>query len=117
MGDFNDYPHNKSIRQVLGAQLLPENTDENADSSVVAAQPDPYGLYHLLAHQAARRKHFGSYKYRGEWGLLDHIIVSGTLLLPDAPCHTRGETSLHPTFCWFRTRNTAASSPSAPITA
>ncbi|WP_287641321.1 endonuclease/exonuclease/phosphatase family protein [Bacteroides sp.] len=98
MGDFNDYPHNKSIRQVLGAQLLPENTSENADSSVVAAQPDPYGLYHLLAHQAAHRKHFGSYKYRGEWGLLDHIIVSGTLLLPDAPCHTRGGDVFAPDF-------------------
>ena len=98
MGDFNDYPHNKSIRQVLGAQLLPENTGGNADSSAVAAQPDPYGLYHLLAHQAARRKHFGSYKYRGEWGLLDHIIVSGTLLLPDAPCHTRGGDVFAPDF-------------------
>ena len=33
--------------------------------------------------KSAIRKHFGSYKYQGEWGLLDHIIVSGTLLQPD----------------------------------
>ena len=25
-------------------------------------------------------RNFGSYKYHGEWGLLDHLIVSGTLL-------------------------------------
>ena len=36
-------------------------------------------LYHLLARKA-KSKNFGSYKFRGEWGLLDHLIVSGTLL-------------------------------------
>ena len=38
----------------------------------------------MLARKAATQKDFGSYKYQGEWGLLDHIIVSGTLLQPDA---------------------------------
>ena len=28
----------------------------------------------------AKSENFGSYKFRGEWGLLDHLIVSGTLL-------------------------------------
>lgn len=66
MGDFNDYPYNASIRQVLEAEapsypLLPKK------------------LYHLLASQS-KTKSFGSYKFHGEWGLLDHLIVSGTLL-------------------------------------
>lgn len=39
----------------------------------------PLKLYHLLARKA-QSKNFGSYKYRGEWGLLDHLIVSGSLL-------------------------------------
>lgn len=67
MGDFNDYPSNKSIRKILEADLPP------------TAAAHPQKLYHLLARKAASR-HFGSYKYHGEWGLLDHLIVSGTLL-------------------------------------
>lgn len=66
MGDFNDYPTNKSIREVLEAE---------APSPTLS----PLKLYHLLARKA-KSKDFGSYKYRGEWGLLDHLIVSGTLL-------------------------------------
>ncbi len=66
MGDFNDYPTNKSIREVLEAE---------APSPTLS----PLKLYHLLARKA-KSKDFGSYKYRGEWGLLDHLIVSGALL-------------------------------------
>lgn len=66
MGDFNDYPTDKSVVQVLQA-LSPE----------VSTHHDR--LYHLLARKAKDRN-FGSYKYQGEWGLLDHLIVSGTLL-------------------------------------
>lgn len=66
MGDFNDYPKNRSIAGVLEAIAPPQ-------------KPTPDKLYHLLARKALRRD-FGSYKYQGEWGLLDHLIVSGTLL-------------------------------------
>lgn len=66
MGDFNDYPTDKSITQVLKALVPTGRTDANK-------------LYHLLARQA-RQRDVGSYKYQGEWGLLDHLIVSGTLL-------------------------------------
>lgn len=66
LGDFNDYPKNRSIAQVLGAVAPPQS-------------PAPNKLYHLLARKALNRN-FGSYKYQGEWGLLDHLIVSGTLL-------------------------------------
>lgn len=66
LGDFNDYPKNQSIAQVLEAVAPPR-------------KPAPGKLYHLLARKALRRN-FGSYKYQGEWGLLDHLIVSGTLL-------------------------------------
>lgn len=66
MGDFNDYPGSPSIARILEAVAPPSN-------------PAPCKLYHLLARKALSRD-FGSYKYRGEWGLLDHLIVSGTLL-------------------------------------
>lgn len=68
MGDFNDYPTNKSITQILEATAPPHH-------------PKPLKLYHLLARKAKENKNKGSsYKYQGEWGLLDHLIVSGTLL-------------------------------------
>lgn len=66
MGDLNDYPDNKSVAQVLGARAPGEQAETNT-------------LYHLLAEKA-RKKNYGSYKYQGEWGLLDHLIVSGRLL-------------------------------------
>ena len=69
MGDFNDYPTNKSIQKILEAESPPPTA------------PSPLKLYHLLARKA-QSKNFGSYKYRGEWGLLDHLIVSGSLLNP-----------------------------------
>ena len=52
-------------------------TTGSTNFSTVA--PSSLKLYHLLARKA-KSKDFGSYKYRGEWGLLDHLIVSGTLL-------------------------------------
>lgn len=78
MGDFNDYPSDKSIREVLGAEAPP------------AVSPSPLRLYHLLARKA-KSQDFGSYKYRGEWGLLDHLIVSGTLLNPSSKFFTSEE--------------------------
>lgn len=68
MGDFNDYPTNRSVTEVLKA-------------TPPTPRPEPDKLYHLLARKALS-PNFGSYKYRGEWGLLDHLIVSGTLFNP-----------------------------------
>ena len=83
MGDFNDYPTNQSIQKVLEAEAPPITTQDPAStlnstnrSTIV---PSSLKLYHLLARKA-KSKSFGSYRYRGEWGLLDHLIVSGTLL-------------------------------------
>lgn len=84
MGDFNDSPADRSIRHVLQAAAPPRSPE--------ALQPR--ALYHLLARRTARhakpwQHHIrGSYKYRGRWQLLDHIIVSGLLLSPGAPLHT-----------------------------
>lgn len=77
MGDFNDYPHNRSIRKILQA-----NAPQPGES--ISSRR----LYHLLARKARTQKSFGSYKYQGEWRLLDHLIVSGNLLQTDAPLST-----------------------------
>lgn len=77
MGDLNDYPDNKSITEVLNVKLPGERHDKST-------------LYHLLSRKMVERNRKkrgenrsavnGSYKYQGEWGLLDHLIVSGLLL-------------------------------------
>ena len=74
MGDFNDYPTNRSISQIIGAKAPPTH-------------PETLKLYHLLARKALNQD-FGSYKFHGEWGLLDHFIVSGTLLNQGSAFHT-----------------------------
>ncbi len=66
MGDFNDYPNNRSLKEVLAARLPEEVPGSNT-------------LYQLLANYL-RKTGYGSYNYQGEWGQLDHIIVSGLLL-------------------------------------
>ena len=77
MGDFNDYPNSKSITDILKTNLP-------------ADQLDSKQLYHLLARKA-KKANYGSHKYRSEWKLLDHIIVSGNLLDMKSPLHTKEE--------------------------
>ena len=62
MGDFNDHPDNASIRDVLKAKGV---TDTSAD------------LLDLFEddHKAGK----GTHNYKGEWGVLDHFIVSKAL--------------------------------------
>jgi len=63
MGDFNDYPTNTSISEVLGAKSIEKaNTND---------------FVNLLAPQHSEGK--GTHNYRGEWGALDQIIISPSL--------------------------------------
>ncbi|MGL5272792.1 MAG: endonuclease/exonuclease/phosphatase family protein [Phocaeicola sp.] len=64
MGDFNDYPTNRSLKETLHARSTTEIIE-------------PHGLYNLMYGRKG-----GTYRYKGEWGMLDQFIVSGTLLLP-----------------------------------
>ncbi len=63
MGDMNDEPNNKSLENVLDAH-----------------SPDKHGgrLINLMIPDF--NAGMGSYNYRGEWNMLDNIIVSQTLL-------------------------------------
>jgi predicted extracellular nuclease len=45
------------------------------------------GLQHVVAHSREN----GSYKYRGRWQLIDHIVASPELLRPDASMHLNDE--------------------------
>jgi len=74
MGDFNDEPDNISITDVLKAR-------HDFDSIT------PGQLYNLAWYMKIK-KGMGSLKYQGEWGLIDQIMVSSSLLLKDNPIYT-----------------------------
>ncbi|MGZ2370750.1 endonuclease/exonuclease/phosphatase family protein [Ancylomarina sp. YFZ004] len=66
MGDFNDYPNNKSLSKALNA-IEPKKEFKNNDL---------YNLASFLDNNNA----IASYKYQGVWGMLDQFIVSGALM-------------------------------------
>ena len=74
MGDFNDEPDNISLFKTLEAQN-PANTKIQTDN-----------LYNLSFAKHLQGK--GTYNYRGEYNLLDNIIVSGGLLQPKSKLKT-----------------------------
>lgn len=66
MGDFNDFPDNKSISRELKALKLLEGIEDE----------ELYNLYSVIQEKGE----VGTYKMAGEWNVLDQIIVSGALL-------------------------------------
>lgn len=60
MGDFNDYPNDKSVRDVLMAK--------NANEGMLT------NLMWMMSKNGE-----GSYSYKGEWGCLDQFMVSKAL--------------------------------------
>ncbi|OYU95141.1 MAG: endonuclease [Bacteroidetes bacterium B1(2017)] len=69
MGDFNDYPDNASIKDVLKAKAEPSETGTT----------DFYNPMNQLLKQG-----MGSYKHKGEWNFLDQFMVNKNLLNPKA---------------------------------
>lgn len=65
MGDFNDYPECKSICRSLGAKRVEGKFKDRS-------------LYNMFWNYADEG--MGSYKYQGEWNMLDQIIISGRML-------------------------------------
>jgi hypothetical protein len=74
MGDFNDGLINTHIGKVMGV----------ATSSVTSNNPTT--LIPLNAD-----KHPGTYAYQGKWEVIDHILVSPTLLNSNSHLHTSKE--------------------------
>ena len=77
MGDFNDYPEDSALVEVLQARRPGTVIDDRC-------------LYNLM--DGKRR---GTYKYKNEWGILDHMIVNGRMLQKDnALCTTYEQVSV-----------------------
>lgn len=68
MGDFNDEPHNSSVKKILKAKELED----------VFQKDELYNMMYSIADHE-----MGTHKYQGKWGVLDHIILSGNLLDPN----------------------------------
>ena len=66
MGDFNDYPENKSLSFTLDAKTDFKN-------------PQVGELYNTSAY-LQNTKGIGTHKYEGKWATLDQFIISGSLL-------------------------------------
>ena len=65
MGDFNDFPTNKSLLEMLQAKPLNDSISNKS-------------LYNLVYKLHTEGK--GTNKHAGDWGALDQMIVSGNLL-------------------------------------
>lgn len=68
MGDFNDEPDNNSITKTIGAKKTPVGS---SSTSLINC-----------AYELDQKKK-GTYNYRGNWNMLDQIIVSNSLLQKD----------------------------------
>jgi endonuclease/exonuclease/phosphatase family metal-dependent hydrolase len=77
MGDFNDQPSDSSLTQGLG--VINEWTKKTSGR-----------LYNLCA-RFEEMKQTGTYKYKGEWQVLDQFIVSGELLNNQSSTYTSSE--------------------------
>ncbi|MDD6783346.1 MAG: endonuclease [Prevotellaceae bacterium] len=74
IGDFNDTPHNKSIKQSLGAMPVATKHPDNQVSYCDTL------LYNLATTPLSTQGFKGTYRYRGNWEMLDQCIINGKLL-------------------------------------
>ena len=71
MGDMNDNPKDRSIREVFGAKPLPSK----------AEKLEKRALYNPMVRVHSDRR--GTTFYRGKWNMYDNIIVSGGVRLAE----------------------------------
>lgn len=70
MGDFNDHPHDRSIREGLGA-----GCDRMGRTDLID----------LMCTDLEKSTVEGSYLHQGQWGYLDQMIVSRSLISGQGP--------------------------------
>ena len=87
MGDFNDPPEGFIIQEILQANI-PDNTLSRKR------------LYNLIPSQVP-----GTYRYHGEWSVLDHFLISGILLDENTKFHTSQEDAAIVTFPFLLERD------------
>jgi len=100
MGDFNDYPTNKSICETL-----------SADSVFLNAKTK--GLFNLCYQHEIKNE--GTYNYKNDWGMLDQFIVSYSLLKAKTGLHVHEDAAkiLKENWMLYTNKETQESKPNA----
>ncbi len=93
LGDFNDEPSDRSVVDVLKA-------------SAPVAEPYNDHLYDLMAPFQADKK--GSYYYKGQWDMIDNIVVSGSILSPKATVYCQNATIFKDNFMLYTDKSGVA---------
>jgi predicted extracellular nuclease len=89
MGDMNDEPSNKSLSEVLSAD-----------------EPDAVNANLVNLMYPVHKKKEGSYNYRGNWNMLDNIVVSGSLLDNKGfQCHEKQGHIFHEKWMEYEAKN------------
>ena len=78
MGDFNDAPTDKSVREYLKAKPPTKNIEQKE-------------LYNLLYPLSLTQE--GTHPFHGHWAVLDHMIVSSALLDKSNKIYTKPESA------------------------
>ena len=97
LGDMNDSPQSKPLRRHLGATVLkPQNPSAltlpgaplGERNGCLAKRGAGRGsLYNISLLRPDTHHLRGTYRYRGNWEMLDQCIVSGNLLNPHSHLH------------------------------
>lgn len=77
MGDFNDTPTNRSLKEKLGAK--PFSGKRSETKNALYPKPDTLRLYNLFDRPRPLSPG-GSHKYQGQWSQLDQMLVNEALL-------------------------------------
>lgn len=77
MGDFNDYPEDESLKEILRANPLHGSIETKRLYNLMSTIPD--------------FRNQGTHKYEDFWGCLDQIIVSGNLLKKGSSLKVRNQ--------------------------
>ena len=77
MGDFNDYPTDESISEILGAANM--------------AKPGTHQIYNLMYSYLQSNK--GTHKNEAFWGCLDQFMVNSNLLAEKGTCYILDNTA------------------------
>lgn len=74
-GDFNDEITDKSLSKVLKAQTIAGNSNNPG------TELQPHALYDVCCGNKTHSAVGGTYKFQGHWQHIDHVLLSGTILL------------------------------------
>lgn len=75
MGDFNDEEEDASIAVGLGAKIYKPGITSTNPNEIYVLQPSSASSSNSIR---------GTYKFRGQWNRLDHIMLSGNIFSPSS---------------------------------